>query len=192
MKKTIVAIALTIPLLVGCAEVTDDTSPKTGSNASVTPETEAAQTDEEATDEAADDEAADAGSDTLAFGETATFEDGISVTVGKPQKFQPTEWASFDKAPSYVKFKVTIVNGTDAAYDASGAFVTVQSGDLEAGEVFDTERGLDGSPMTKVLPGRQSSYWVGFGVQTPKDIVMDFQVDWDHDAAVFTNVPAAG
>ena len=188
MKKTIVAIALTIPLLVGCAEMSDDTSPKTGSNASVTAESDPAPAEDAAADEAADEAAADEGSDTLAFGETATFEDGLSVKVGKPQKFQPTEWASFDKAPGYVKFKVTIVNGTKAAYDASGAFVTVQSGDTEAGEVFDTEAGLDGSPMTKVLPGRQSSYWVGFGVQSPKDIVMDFQVDWEHDAAVFTNV----
>lgn len=182
MKKTIVAIALTVPLLVGCAEVTSDTSPKTGSNASVTAEPDAAPADEASADD---------DSDTLAFGETATFEDGLSVKVGKPQKFQPTEWASFDKAPAYVKFKITIVNGTKAAYDASGAFVTVQSSDVEAGEVFDTDGGLDGSPMTKVLPGRQSSYWVGFGVQTPKDIVMDFQVDWEHDAAVFTNAPAA-
>ena len=58
-------------------------------------------------------------------------------------------------------------------------------GDRQA--VLEGDGGLDGSPMTKVLPGRQSSYWVGFGVQNRKDMVMDFQVDWEHDAAVFTN-----
>ena len=178
MKKSALAaaIALIALVLAGCAEATSDTSGKTGTNASVGAEP------------ATDEEGGDKGDGILAFGETVNYDDGVSVGVGKPQKFKPSDTAFTDKAPAYAKFKVTIVNGTKEALDASLMYITVQSGDVEAAEVYDSEGGLNGAPQTKVLPGRQATYWVGFGVQNMKDIVMEVSDPLAHEPAIFTNV----
>lgn len=178
MKKSALAaaIALVALTLAGCAEATKDTSSKTGTNASVGTEP-------------ATDETEGSGDDgTYAFGETVNYDDGVSFSVGQPQKFKPTESAFAEKAPAYAKFKVKIVNDTKEPFDASLMYITAQSGDVEAAEVYDSEGGLNGAPQTKVLPGRQATYWVGFGIQNMKDIVMEVSDPMAHEPAIFTNV----
>lgn len=154
--------------LAGCggeSGTTDDEEPR-GSNAqlegdSPLPEDEAASPSEEP-------------EEPPTFGETYTWDNGLSVKIGEPQDFTPSEYAAFDQAPNYRTFEITIVNNTGAQVDAAGAYVSVQSGDQEMSEVFDTDNGLDGSPTTPILDGRQTRYLIGFGIQRPDDIVMQF------------------
>jgi hypothetical protein len=45
------------------------------------------------------------------------MEDGVRVTVGKPKKFEPSEFAVVKKDKRYVKFTVTVVNKSDRHID---------------------------------------------------------------------------
>jgi len=96
-------------------------------------------------------------------------------------------YAAADEAPAYLSFGLVIVNGGAEPFDPSVSTASLQSGDTEASEVFDTENGFDGSPSTKVLPGRQTKYKIGFGVQNPKDLVLEFSPSFEHESQIFTN-----
>ena len=109
------------------------------------------------------------------------------MLVARPVRFQPSEYASAEKAPAYLSFKITIINGTSKRYDPVMFRVSVQSDDTEADQVFDMENSLGGPPSTKILPNRQSSFKVGFGVQNPKDLIVQVTPGFEYDDAIFTN-----
>jgi hypothetical protein len=117
--------------------------------------------------------------ETLAFGKSYTWDDGVSVTVGKPKKFKPSEYAAAEKAKGYLKFTVTVVNNSDKPLDLGLTYITVQSSNKEAEPVFDSENDLESTPDTKVLKGRESEFDVGFGVADPKDVVMELALQDD-------------
>lgn len=106
------------------------------------------------------------------FGQTYTWPGGLSVRVSRPKPFTPSQSAVFDRAPNYREFEVTLVNKSKARIDPAGVFLTVQSGDQEMTEVFDSEKGLNGSPSTPLLAGRQARWRTAFGIQNPRDIVL--------------------
>ena len=109
----------------------------------------------------------------LTFGESATFDDGLVLNVSKPKVFKPSQYAAKDKAKAYVKFTITLVNKTGATFDPALVYATVQSANVEASTVYDSENGLDGGPSTKLLKGREAKWQVAFGVEDPKDLVME-------------------
>jgi hypothetical protein len=117
--------------------------------------------------------------ETLAFGKAYTWDDGVSMTVGKPESFRPSEFAAVEKGKRYLKFTVTVVNKSDKPVDLGLTYISVQSNDKEADEVFDAGSGLKGPPDTKVLKGRKSAFDVGFGVADPKDVVMEIALHSD-------------
>lgn len=148
---------------------------------------DAPTTQDETKDTPATDSPAEASSE-VAFGKTYTYKDGLSVTVSKPSTYHPTSSAAITKKwPHYVTFKVTVVNKTANKVDLNLFTATAQSSSKEAEAVFDSEGGLEGPPSTRLLKGRESTFKIGFGVQDPKDIVMDVAPDFDHDTATFTN-----
>lgn len=126
--------------------------------------------------------------ETLAFGKSYTWDDGVSVTVGKPKKFEPSEYASAEKAKGYLKFTVTVVNESNKSLDLGLTYITVQSSNKEAEPVFDSVNGLGSTPDTKVLKGRESEFGVGFGVADPKDVVMELalQDDFERPSLLYT------
>lgn len=121
------------------------------------------------------------------LGARFTYQDGLVIQLGKPARFQPSDTAAAAKAVAYVSFKVTVVNGTRKAFDPSMFTVSVQSADTEAGEVIDIGKGFDGAPSTVVLPRRESSFTVGFGVRNPTDLVVQVTPGFDYEPAVFTS-----
>ena len=121
------------------------------------------------------------------FGDTVSYDDGISVTVEPPSEFSPSETAAFEEAPSYVRFSITVANDGDQPLDLTLFTNTAQSGQSEASEVFDTEQGLEGPPYTSLQPGRSVSWDVGFGVEDPNDIVLQLSPSFDHEYAVFSS-----
>jgi hypothetical protein len=66
------------------------------------------------------------------------------VTVGKPQKFKPSEFAVVQKSKRYVKFPVTVVNKSHKSIDLGLTYISVQSANKEADQVFDSLIGLKG------------------------------------------------
>lgn len=121
------------------------------------------------------------------FGETYTWDNGLSVKISQPRVFQPDRWAVGAEGPgTSVRFTITVTNGTDSRQDLSMDIITVQSGDTEAEQIY--ADGLDGSPSTTLLPGRTSTYDVGFHVKNVNDLVVEYQPgDWDLDSAIFTS-----
>lgn len=92
-----------------------------------------------------------------------------------------------DGAEEYLAFDVTIVNGSEETYDPAFFLASMQSGNTEAEEIFDSENGFEGSPSTSLLPGREAEFRIGFGVSDPDDLVMEVAPGFEYDAAVFTS-----
>lgn len=121
------------------------------------------------------------------FGQAYTWDDGLSLTIGAPEPFTPSEYAAgITDGATNVKFTVTIVNGTDKNFEPAATYLTVQSGNTEASQIFDSENGAGTGPSTALLPGREATFSVGFSVADPADIVMDASVGWDYDSVIYT------
>ena len=116
---------------------------------------------------------------TLPFGKSYRWDDGVTVTIGKPKNFKPSAYTVVDKTKRYLKFTVTVVNKSNKPIDLGLTYIRVQSGNKEASEVFDSVSGLRGPPDTKVLKGRKSQFEVGFAVANPKDVVMEVALHED-------------
>lgn len=126
--------------------------------------------------------------DTPSFGETYEWGDGLAISVAAPTPYTRTETAiGGEDAAADLQFEVTVTNGSDAPFDPTSIYITVQSGSAEAEQIFDSAGGLVGAPSTSVLAGREVVFTVGFGVSDPDDLVMEIAPDFDHDATFFTS-----
>lgn len=121
------------------------------------------------------------------FGETIEYEDGLGLSVSAPQPYTPTQYAAGGDAPNNIVFNVKITNNTTAPYEP-GVYGTLASGGAEASQIFDTANGLDGGPMTPVLPGQTVEWAVGFNVIDPADLTYSVSPSFDYNAAIFTTV----
>jgi hypothetical protein len=65
--------------------------------------------------------------------------------------------------------------------------VTASSGEEEAEEIFDTDNGLEGSPMTSVRDGKNIKFDIGFRVTDPKDVTLEVSPGFDYDSAIWSN-----
>lgn len=180
VKRALAIIAaLTLAAgLSGCG--TTSGSPASAQAGSNRPAVEATTVEPETpTTEATVDESAP-----LAFGDTMTYTDGLSITVSKGTKFTPSD-TSMGKGKFFVKFTVVIVNGTGKVFDPSMFQATAQSSNVEGDEVFDSAGGMNGGPDTKLLKGREAKFVIGFGVEDPKDIVLEVTPSFEHNSALF-------
>lgn len=189
MKKIITSTIAVFALSLGACSATSgspDDAPTSGTNRPSSSSTSADSAPEEA--ETADldemDDATGGDSDVLAFGDTQTYEDGVSLTVGEPEQISLTEFA-YPEVAEATAFQITVVNGTDAPIDPTEAFATVQSGNTEAEEVYDENVGE--LPMTSILPDREATFTVAFAASDPSDLVMEIAPTWEHENAIFTN-----
>ena len=120
------------------------------------------------------------GEGTQPFGSTATWPDGVSITVSKPMPFKPSEYAAVGtKAPKYVAVEVTLKNGSKAPVEAMSASLRGTSGDAEAEPVFDGERST--LPSSRVMPGKSLKWRQAFG-QPGGDITIT--ADWSFQGPV--------
>lgn len=187
MKLTALA-AVAVLALAGCGGISGTQSTvKTGTNRPAETSTTTPVIVPETTDApTADYEPTIDSNEPITFGGTKTYTDGLSITVSAPVRFKPSsESAIMEPAKAYVKFTVTLVNGTGKMFDPSMVSATVQSANIEGSNVFDSNVG--GSPSTKLLKGREVKYVVAFGVDDPKDIVMEITPGFDYESAMFTN-----
>jgi hypothetical protein len=110
------------------------------------------------------------------------------MTVGKPEKFRPSKWAVVEKSKVYVKFTVTVVNKSKKPVDLGMTYISVQSRNKEADQLFDSVSGLRGPPDRKVSRGTASDFVVGFGVADPTDVVMEIALhdDLERESLVYS------
>lgn len=180
MKKqiTISAMALVFTLaMTGCVGASATDEPAAGDNR---------PSDAAVAEDVVEEDAAEEVEAPPKFGESYEWEDGLTITVGAPEAFTPSEYSVVTGAAAHLAFTITIVNGSTANVDP-GAYITVQSANAEAEEVYDSESGITGTPSTTLLPGREAVFKVAFGVQDPADLVMEVTPGFNYDAVIYTN-----
>lgn len=128
--------------------------------------------------------------ESYAFGETITYEDGLSITIGTPETATLSEWGSADSCDvgdPIEYFEVTLVNETDATYSpVMAAGISAITTDSENGEyaspVFDElPNGESADDMTFVndlRPGMKASYTQAF-CGTDLIVIADLSEDYD-------------
>jgi len=123
------------------------------------------------------------------FGNTFTYVNGLAVTISPPQPYTPTDTAYISEPapPAFVVFDVTIVNGTATNYEPTLFSATMQSANVESDPVFDSGGGINGSPSTVLLPGRETVFRMAFGATDPADLVLEVSPGFEYDPAVFTS-----
>ena len=190
MKRTTLTLALAATLaLSACGSIEGQAtdSPTSGSNAPTETVSETSEQSEVEPAEA-EPESSLTGADPgiLKMGESFTYSDGLQVTISKPTAMTSSEWA-VPGSTAGLSFDIKIVNGTDATYDPSLDYFTAQIGNTEAEQIFDSENGYDGTPMTTVLPGRETTYKVGFVGTDSTNLVLEYQPgDFERGSLVYT------
>ena len=118
-----------------------------------------------------------------AFGQEATWPDGVKVRVSKPAVFKPGEYAAIsDKSvKDFVAVDITLTNGSSAAVEASNIVVRATSGDREAEAVFDGDRST--FPSSRVMPGKSLKWRQAFG-KPGSDFLLT--VDWGYSGQPVT------
>lgn len=174
LRPTMSAVVLGLALVIGgCGGTSgnaDDSDPK-GSNA-VTEDEESVEEDEP--------KAEAPGS--VKFGETYTYEDGLSIVIGEPKKYKlPASEAEYyteaETGENPHTFDVRVINKTDAAFDVDSFYLTAQSGNVEAEQLF--LPGIEDVSGTALLPGREGKYTIGFDIADEKDIVFEVSPDFE-------------
>lgn len=175
MRYALASIVVLAALTSGCASTegsVDDAPPRGSNNDENVPSVSTSPTDEGESEDAGQDDGQ------LEFGQSYTWVDGLSVTITKPKPYQPSEYAYVgERGGKPMRFTVTIVNETGAVFDPSMAYMTMQSGNEEAEQIFDSEAGMNGSPSTKLLDGREAKFDIAFAVKNPADLVLEFEPD---------------
>lgn len=122
------------------------------------------------------------------FGKPLTYPDGMRIKLSKPEQFDPPAGAYIDASmPYYVKFTVSITNGSDKRFDPILVSVSVASGENEGSPLYDVSNGYSVAPDTIIPPGDVRSWVVAFGVTDVDDITAQVALnDLVHDDAMFT------
>ncbi|MEI5582470.1 MULTISPECIES: DUF2510 domain-containing protein [unclassified Agromyces] len=142
------------------------------------------------TEEATDGPDADATAG-LAFGDTMTWDDGVSMTVSAPEPYTPSELsAGADQAVDLV-FTLTITN--DSPENVQPVVLSTLSSDgTEATRIFDV--GAEGGqvgipPTTAILPGESITWREAWSVADESSLTMQTSPSFEYESVVFTSVP---
>jgi hypothetical protein len=135
-----------------------------------------------------DDPTEDAASaENLAFGETYTFEDGVSITVSAPEPFTPSDYADTSEQAADITVSITLTNGTGANFDPSLVYSSVTSGGVEGDRVFDSAQKVGLSPTTAVPDGQSISWLEGYSVADPAQLVLQISPGYDYEDVVYVS-----
>ncbi|MCX3060149.1 DUF4352 domain-containing protein [Streptomyces beihaiensis] len=99
------------------------------------------------------------------WGQAHRYKDGLTVTVDKPRKFEPTQFAvGHTVGNQAVKWRITVKNGTKKTFDATLVMVNVKAGKDgdQAEQVFDDP--INGMYEGTVTPGRSVSAEFAFDI----------------------------
>jgi hypothetical protein len=122
-----------------------------------------------------------------AFGQRVTFDDGVAVEVTAPQAFTPSRYAIGNERDRAVSFEVTIINGSDQPLDAVTTTVRATHAGRDAPVVFDSQKGMSGTPQGTVLPGKSITFPVAVSIgKDAADLQIDVTPGFIRDPAIFS------
>ena len=122
---------------------------------------------------------------TWTYDRTYKWPDGLNVLVTAPAEFTPSPAATVGAFTSFVQIDVSIEAGAQG-FDSSRLSAAVQSGGSAGERVLDPADGFAELPAQTVLPGREVSFRLGFGVRDPADVALELVADPNHAAVTFT------
>jgi hypothetical protein len=123
---------------------------------------------------------------TAAFGERVAFSDGLEVELSSPDAFTPSRTAA-GRGERAVRITVTVRNGSTEPFEPILLTLSANHGGREAEQVFDSAKGINGSPSTSVLPGRSVTFDVVFAIgREPADLQVDVTAGFLGEPAIFT------
>jgi hypothetical protein len=108
--------------------------------------------------------ASQAGHD-LKFGADHQFANGVTISVGSPKSFQPSD-SAYPASPRGAAFDVQLTNDGATTYKLSGLTVTATSAGVPVKQVVDTTQGFTGitDAGKDVPPGRSVHVTLAFAV----------------------------
>ena len=123
------------------------------------------------------------------WGERHTWANGLSVDVEAPVACTPGQYAAPQNIARAVKFKVTITNGTGAAFETALMSMgdDAQFNGQKAERVFDSGGGCGGGfESATVLPGKTYTYEAAYSVGAqPGEMQLVFEPTFNSDKAAF-------
>ena len=130
---------------------------------------------------------APAGTGSIAFGQSFTWQNGLRISIAAGAPFTPSDYVKVASGTTPTTFAVTVVNGMTGVFNPSRLYFQTQSGSTEAKQIFDSGKGISGSPSASVLPGKSLTFQVGFAVADPKDVVIQAKAGYDYEDAIFSS-----
>ncbi|WP_181780893.1 sulfur globule family protein [Pseudonocardia pini] len=127
-------------------------------------------------------------SDTVGFGQTFTYGDGLAVTIAAPQKYTPSSSAYPQDVDRAVLVTVTVTNGSTSAFDVNtfGNGPNASFAGAQAPEMFDSAK-VDSASTSTLLPGKTYTYEKIFSVGTaPGEMQLEWTRDILSDPVIFT------
>jgi hypothetical protein len=123
------------------------------------------------------------------FGETGTYDDGVTLNISTPENFTPSEYAAGADQATNLKFTVSVHNGSTKTIQNPVYYAELTSGGKAASAIFDEQ--ITNAPSTPLLPNQDVSFPIAFSVANPADLTMQLSIDYDaHSSATFST--AAG
>lgn len=117
------------------------------------------------------------------FGETVTYEDGVSVSVSVPEAYIPTDSAAgTSDGDSNVIFTITVANGSKDSVDVAG-WPTVISGGQKGSAIIDDIVG--NHHAEEIKPGKSTSWKEAFSVKDASDISLSYSAGVDKKDVAF-------
>lgn len=97
------------------------------------------------------------------FGETVTWRNGLQVNISKPKRFYPSDTAAGGGDYNIV-VTVKLTNKTGKSFDPTMFSILASDdvGDVE--EIFDSAKGIDGSPSARLRNGKSTTWRVAFAL----------------------------
>lgn len=120
-----------------------------------------------------------------AFGQTHRFDNGVEMTISKPQQYSPSRYASVHEGHA-IAVDITIKNGSVMPLSVSGASITASAGQQEGTRIFDGSK-MTSPPSTQVLPGKTVRFPAAFGVQSLDDVAVQASPGYDYSAQIWTD-----
>jgi len=127
------------------------------------------------------------GNGVLGFGDTATWDDGVEVTIDRPVAYTPDDTAAgYYGTGTAMRFVVNVKNGSEVDLEPLMIMIDVRSAGQSGERIFDFINNID-LPMEPIAPGASLAWDVAFEVDNPEDMRISVAPTWEHNEVYFQN-----
>ncbi len=121
------------------------------------------------------------------FGQTYTFQSGLTVKVMPGKNYQPSETASVPTAKQYLQYDLTVVNGGRETLDPYLLTYGMSENGRQVESLVDSRQQIDVRPKGRIPPGSGFTLKVAFGVTGSKNLVVDVRLR-ENPPVIFTDI----